>query len=342
MPDVFLPHAAPSAIRAIRARLALALGAILFVAAITYADRSGFTDSQGNEIGLLEAFYYSTVSVTTTGYGDIVPATDRARLITTLLVTPARILFLIVLVGTTVELLISRQREELRVSAWRRKLKDHTVICGFGVKGQAALSALIGQDVDPSSVVAIDTQPTAVEAAGAAGIAIVNGDASRSDTLERAQVQRAHTIIVCPHRDDAAVLITLTARQLNPGATIVASVREQENASLVKQSGANSVIISSGAAGRLLGLAARQPGTVSVLEDLLLVGRGIDLTERVIGPDQAGPRQQLDEHRPMLAVLRGGELLSFDNPETDTLRSGDRLVVAESRPKAKETAEEGA
>jgi voltage-gated potassium channel len=100
---------------------------------------------------------------------------------------------------------------------------------------------------------------------------------------------------------------------------------------LVKQSGADSVIISSGAAGRLLGLAARQPGTVSVLEDLLLVGRGIDLAERVITAEDAGPRTELVEERPMLGVLRGERLLSFDDPETDELRTGDRLVVAVNR-----------
>jgi voltage-gated potassium channel len=331
---VTLPHGAPSALRAIWVRLALALGAILFVALITYLDRGGFVDNQGQEIGLLEAAYYSTVSVTTTGYGDIVPATDRARLLTTLLVTPARILFLIVLVGTTVELLISRQREEIRIAAWRRKVKDHTIICGFGVKGKAALEALEGQGVDLAAIVAIDSDQAQVESAASAGIAGVHGDASRTETLEQAQVEKAHTIVVCPHRDDAAVLITLTARQLNPAAKIVAAVREEENLALVKQSGADEVIISSGAAGRLLGLAARQPGTVSVLEDLLLVGHGIDLAERVIQPGEEGPRSALGEMRPMLAVLRGDELLSFDNPEAETVKAGDRLVVAESRPQA--------
>jgi voltage-gated potassium channel len=329
--EVILPHRLPSPLRAIWARVALALGAILFVATITYLDRGGFTDSQGQEIGLLEAFYYSTVSVTTTGYGDIVPSTDRARLITTLLVTPARILFLIVLVGTTVELLFSKQREQFRIKAWRRKLTGQTVICGFGVKGRAALEALVGQGVDRSDVVAIDSDGDSVASASAAGIVAVHGDASRSEILEQARVADAETIIVCPHRDDAAVLMTLTARQLNPRATIVASVREAENADLVKQSGASSVIVSSGAAGRLLGLAARRPATVTVLEDLLLVGHGLDLAERLVGADEAGPRSAIDESRPMLGLMRGGKLLSFDDPETETLRAGDRLVIAESK-----------
>jgi hypothetical protein len=51
----------------------------------------------------------------------------------------------------------------------------------------------------------------------------------------------------------------LTARQLNRGAKIVAAVREEENAPLLKQSGADVVITRASAAGRLLGLSVFSP-----------------------------------------------------------------------------------
>ena len=95
-------------------------------------------------------------------------------------------------------------------------------------------------------------------------------------------------MIVATDRDDAAVLVTLTARELDPDATIVAAAREAENVHLLKQSGADSVILSSAAAGRLLGQAVHSPQTVEVLEDLLSVGSGIDLVEREVGPAEAG------------------------------------------------------
>jgi voltage-gated potassium channel len=338
MGEVLLPGRESSPGRAIWIRLGLALGAICFVAFVTYLDRDGFEDSQGQEIGLLEAFYYSTVSVTTTGYGDIVPATDSARLITTLLVTPARILFLIVLVGTTVELLLSRQREELRRSLWRRRLRDHIVICGYGVKGRAALEALTSNGDESQKVVAIDNRTESVEAAQADGLAAVHGDSTRTEVLQQAAVQRASTVIVAAHRDDTAVLTTLTVRQLNPTAKIVAAVREQENAGLLRQSGADSVIVSSGAAGRLMGIAAARPASVGVLEDLLSVGRGIDLVEREITAADVGPLRSLDEPRPVLAVVRGGRLLAFDDPESQSLRVGDHLVLVESEEGSRESA----
>jgi hypothetical protein len=52
----------------------------------------------------------------------------------------------------------------------------------------------------------------------------------------------------------------------------------------------------------------------------------------VIEPADAGPRAALDESRPMIGLLRGGKLLSFEDPATDVLETGDRLVLAERKP----------
>ncbi len=85
-------------------RLAIALGALAATALIVYFGRDGYIDNNanGDPISLADAFYYSTVSVSTTGYGDIVPVSDSARMWTTVVVTPLRLIFLITFVGTTV------------------------------------------------------------------------------------------------------------------------------------------------------------------------------------------------------------------------------------------------
>jgi voltage-gated potassium channel len=111
--------------------------------------------------------------------------------------------------------------------------------------------------------------------------------------------------------------------------TVVATAREAENAGLLRQSGASSVIVTSETAGRLLGLAAESPDTVDVLEDLLSFGEGLDLVERDVRPEEVG-------HAPgelvpaVLAVVRGGRRHPFDEPEVRSLRPGDRLVQVQS------------
>jgi voltage-gated potassium channel len=125
------------------------------------------------------------------------------------------------------------------------------------------------------------------------------------------------------------VLVTLTARQIAPNVMVVATAREAENADLLRQSGAASVIVTSETAGRLLGLAADSPETVDVVEDLLSFGNGLDLVARTTRADEVG-------HAPgdlvpaVLAVLRDGRRYAFDDPAVRALRAGDRVVQVQS------------
>ncbi|WP_243859593.1 potassium channel family protein [Amycolatopsis arida] len=334
-----MPETAVSPLRAIVKRIIGALLALTATVLIVYVDRDSYTDSAGDGLSLLDCFYYATVSLSTTGYGDISPVTQSARLINVLVITPLRVLFLIVLVGTTLEVLTERSRQAFRIQKWRSKVRDHVVVIGFGTKGRAAVKTLLGDDgVEPNRIVVVDPDQTALDSAGALGLVTVHGSATRSDVLRVAGVQRARAVVVAPNRDDSAVLITLTARELAPKAHIVVSVREAENVHLLKQSGANQVVISSETAGRLLGIATSTPRIVDMVEDLLTPESGLAIAERQVEPGEAGgsPRHLSDI---VLGLVRDGVLYRVDAPEADAIEPGDRLLyirkvtpAAESRP----------
>ncbi|MEY3019851.1 MAG: hypothetical protein RLZZ272_835 [Actinomycetota bacterium] len=304
-------------------RVGLALALLLLVAATVYLGRDGYRDADGDGISVLDALYYASVSVTTTGYGDITPVTPGARLATTVIVTPARIGFLLLVVGTTVELLTERWRSGLRRERWRRRVKDHHVICGYGVKGRAAVRALLDDGVAAADIVVVEASSGPLEEASRAGLTVVRGDSSRTATLNEARIALARTVIIATDRDDNAVLTTLTARELAPGARIIASVREEENRHLLEQSGADSVITSSETAGRLLGVTALHPQTAKVVEDLLDTAHGLRLVEREIGPEGPGPDTAGEVP---VAVVRAGRLLRIDAVGCLPLRQGDLLV----------------
>nr|WP_237525685.1 potassium channel family protein [Streptomyces sp. SID4985] len=310
----------------------MALLVLVATAFVVYADRAGYNDNSDGPVDLLDAFYYATVTLSTTGYGDITPVSDSARLTNILVITPLRVLFLIILVGTTLEVLTERTREEWRLNRWRSTLRDHTVVIGFGTKGRSAIQTVCATGLKSEQVVVVDPSSKAIDAATAEGYAGVVGDATRSDVLRRAEVHKARQIIIAPQRDDTSVLVTLTARQLNRGAKIVAAVREEENAPLLKQSGADAVITSSAAAGRLLGLSVLSPAAGMVMEDLIQQGSGMDIVERPVVRAEAGktPREAEDL---VVSVLRGHRVLGYDDPAVGTLQLTDRLItIARATP----------
>ena len=321
-----MPEPSISPMRSILRRVVYALVALVATVLIVYAGRGGYRDGNGDGLSLLDSFYYATVSLSTTGYGDITPVSDTARLINVLVITPLRVLFLIVLVGTTLEVLTERSRQAFRIQKWRSKVRDHVVVVGFGTKGRSAVKTLLGdENVEPNRIVVVDTDQQALDAAAARGLVTVHGSATRSDVLRVAGVQRARAVVVATNRDDSAVLATLTARELAPKAHIVASVREAENVHLLKQSGANQVVVSSETAGRLLGMATSTPVVVDMVEDLLTPESGLAIAERPVEPSEEGgsPRHLSDI---VLGVVRGGVLHRVDSAQVDAIEPGDRLL----------------
>ncbi|WP_326547597.1 potassium channel family protein [Mycolicibacterium sp. ND9-15] len=306
--------------RVIYATLAL-FAAVLIV----YFDRDGYRDVQDNQLSFLDCFYYATVSLSTTGYGDITPFSPEARLVNVLVITPLRVAFLIVLIGTTVETLTSQSRAALKIQRWRSRVRNHTVVIGYGTKGRTAVAAMVGDEVAPADIVVVDMNSTSLERARGAGLVTVHGDATKADILRLASAQHAKSIIVATDDDASAVLVTLTARELAPNAKIIAAARESDNQHLLKQSGADSTVVSSETAGRLLGIATQTPSVVQIMEDLLTPDAGFAIAEREVTPKEVGgsPRHL---HDIVLGVVRDGALLRVDSPEVDTVEAGDRLL----------------
>ncbi|WP_307676084.1 TrkA family potassium uptake protein [Streptomyces sp. V4I2] len=312
--------------RQVARRVFMALSLLVATSLIVYADHDGYNDNSDGSIDLLDALYYATVTLSTTGYGDITPVSDAARLTNILVITPMRVLFLIILVGTTLEVLTERTREEWRLNRWRSTLRDHTVVIGFGTKGRSAIQTVCATGLKKEQVVVVDPSSKVIDAATADGYAGIIGDATRSDVLMRAEVHRARKIIIATQRDDTAVLVTLTARQLNKGAKIVAAVREEENAPLLKQSGADAVITSASAAGRLLGLSVLSPAAGMVMEDLIQQGSGLDIIERPVIKAEVGKRPKETDDL-VVSVVRGHRVLGYDDAAVGTLQLTDRLIT---------------
>jgi len=308
-------------------RLGLALLLIALVVMIHWIDREGLVDNLDGEVSFLDVVYFTMISITTTGFGDIAPISDRARLIEAVIVTPIRFAVFFIFVGTAYNFLIQRSWEKWRMARIQEKLSNHIVVLGFGVSGSEAVAELIERGTDPSSIVVIDPSEERLAKAESLGCNVLAGDATRDITLEAVQIGRAQSVLVSAGRDDTSILIVLTVRHLAPKVPISVVVRADDNEFLARQAGANNVINPVRFTGLLLAGSASGAHIADYLADLASVSGRVQLVEREALPEEIGkPITELATGGRGLRVYRQGRVIGFWEPECQKLERGDIIV----------------
>ena len=328
-PRVVFPRRRLSARESLSVRIVIALACVVITTLLVWIERDGYRDTADGSVSAIDSMYYATVTLSTTGYGDITPESDAARLANVVIITPLRFLFLIVLVGTTIEVLTQAARQRSRVERWRKSMKQHTVVVGFGVKGQAALRSLLAHGVDPHDLVVIADDRYAVAEATRRGVVGVVGDAREQSVLRDAGIPSAARVVIAADQDDTAIMVTLRVRAMAPTATIVAAAREASAADLLRQSGADRVITHAESAGNLMGLSLLSGNVGEMVEDLMDTGRGLEVVERPITRSELGlaPADVQAEGELVLAVVRDGQVHRFDAGGIRVFQQGDNVVV---------------
>lgn len=330
---LFTAQAMSTGARLLR-RLAFAFAVFAAVLAVLWLDRGGLRDNQDQQVSFIDLIYFTFVTITTVGYGDIVPVTDRARLIDAIFVTPARLLFIMLFVGTAYELVIARWVESFRMAKLQANLRDHIVICGFGAAGQMAARELLARGTPPAHIVIVDAADGPLEDAADLGLTGLRGDAARSDVLTDAAVQRARGIIVCAGADARNALISLAVRRLSRARLVVAA-EGLDTKPIMEQSGADAVVSAPTLGGYVLADALENPRVADLLVDILSASgeaewREIDVDEAHVGK----PPQHLRDCV-VIAVRRGAALLWPWQPGAAQLVAGDRLVVVQATQHAR-------
>ena len=222
------------------------------VLALHWFGREGLKDNLDNHISFIDVLYFTTVTVTTVGYGDIVPVSPEARLFEAIFVTPIRLFVWLIFLGTAYSLFIRNIVYRWRMARIQADLHNHIVVTGFGTSGQEAVHELLARGTDPRTIVIVDPSEKALEQAEALGCNVMCGDSTRDRTLKDVAIERACNLIVSAGRDDTSILITLTARHLAPKLPISIVVRNEDNELPARQAGATTVINPVSFAGLLL------------------------------------------------------------------------------------------
>ena len=276
------------------ARASFAWRIVLLVALVAIAilghviDRDGLRDNADGQVSILDIIYFTVITVTTVGYGDITPVSDGARMFDTFVVTPIRIFVWLIFLGTAYDFVLRHSWERWRMGRMQKALNGHNIVCGYGTTGAEAVAELMREGIAPEDIVVIDLNGERLEKAEAMGMGTVMGDATQNAVLESAAVARANAVIICPSRDDSAVLISLTAKRLAPAATRVVAIRSTENEILALDAGADVIVNPVSFAGRMLAGALRGPHVTEYLDDLITAQGRIKLRERGVELHEIG------------------------------------------------------
>ena len=307
-------------------RVVLVLGLLAFVVILHWLERDGLRDSLDGHVSFVDVIYFTMISITTTGYGDIVPVSGHTRLFDALVVTPIRIFFVLIFVGTAYTFVLRRSWDKWRMERLQRTLCNHVVVAGSGTSGSETVDELIARGCRPERIVVIDIDPEALERPKSLGCLVLEADATRDKTLQEVRIAEASAMIVTGGRDDTSILITLTARHLAPNIPISIAVKNEDNELLARQAGATTVINPVSFAGLLLASSTQGSHIADYLADLASSSGRVQLCERRVREEEHG--------KPLSAIVRGlgvriyrdGRPYGFWEPEAGELMPGDVVV----------------
>src|SRR3712207_5856209 len=266
------------------------------------------------------------ISITTTGYGDVVPVANHTRLFDALVVTPIRIFFVLIFIGTAYTFVLRRTWERWRMERIQRNLCNHIIVAGFGTSGSETVDELIARGHPASEIVVIDADEEALERAESLGCPVVQADATRDRTLQAVRIEQAKALVVSAGRDDTSILITLTARHLAPKLTISVAVRNEDNELLARQAGATTVINPVSFAGLLLAGSTDGAHIADYIADLASSSGRVQLAERAVEADECGKPLSAIAKGLGVRVYRDGKPHGFWEPEARALMPGDCIV----------------
>jgi len=285
----------------------------------------------------LQAFYRAVVTTSLTGL-DTVPANDRSRVLSILLVLAGLTIFAyvatILVEGIARGVFTGALAEQRRVRAIKR-LHDHYVICGYGRVGRSVAAEF--REAGARYVV-LDFNPDAIAAARAHGVLYIEGNGTHDEDLEAAGLARARGLVASSDSDVDNLYITLSARTARPDLLIVARASQEDVAEKLRRAGANRVVQPYSTAGKEMATLVLQPQVAAFLDAASATG-GSDLRfeEIEVTPtcDQAGKtiREIRVRHETgaVIIALRKHDGTFDTTPSPDVrLEAGDVMIAVGS------------
>ncbi len=319
-----------SPMKIIAVRLLLVM-IIIFVVALVFwlFESENIHDDAGGEFSFIDSLYFTIVTITTLGYGDIVPISEEARMFDAIIITPIRIIVWVLFIGTAYQIVIQNYWERFTMDRKLKNLQGHVIVAGYGTTGAATVEELLSKGYNEENLIIIDSKEENLHSVGETGALGILGDPTKEDTLLRAGITGAKVLIIATHQDDTNVLITLTAKDLNPKIKVISRVSQEENIKQLKRAGANVIISPSLTSGHLMAMAVETSQSVELIEELLTSSRGANIIQRNVRDDEVHKKVKDFKKSIVLGIIRNGKMLGPTELDGVALKMDDKIILIE-------------
>ncbi|MFB6082551.1 MAG: NAD-binding protein [Halanaeroarchaeum sp.] len=254
------------------AALVAVLGTQLYGTVGAFALREQFSGIES----VTDAIYFTLITASTVGYGDVTPQTELARWFGMTVVVTGTASFaaaLGALLGPAIERRLARTLG--RMSETRYDLLEDQVI----VLGHGDLTEPILEELGDETIVIVTREGETASMLRERGFDVLTGDPSDDEMLHRVAIENAKAVVAATNDDAEDALSILSAHQLAPSVQIVAAATHRENVAKLKRAGANTVISPQVIGAHLLVQSVRgEAGIEAVADRIIDSDRPADVT----------------------------------------------------------------
>jgi len=241
-----------------------------------------------SDIGVTDAIYLTLIVITTLGLGEpviLLETSTKVWLVIVLLAGMGAAIYTVTaMMEYGLEIVIeSDYRRRRRMERDVQRVENHVIVCGYGRVGSTAAAALQRQGIP---VVVVESDPVAMDGAISDGLLVVHGDATRDESLVEARVHEARSLIACVESSSDNLVITLSAKALNPAVPVYARAVDSETEKKLTLAGADAVVTPELVGGERIAALATQPGLAEFV-DLIVSNTASEVRIRrfVVEPD---------------------------------------------------------
>ena len=293
---------------------------------------------------LFDAIWYTIVTITTVGYGDITPASVSGRISAMLLLIVGVAIFGI-LSGKFASFLLDRQQKKGRGLLIMGKMKNHFLICGWKPGFEKILEGILAANPEiPAERIVIVNNADRMEIETVQAnekfkaINFLYGDFTDEEILMKAQIKNAERVLILAdsskqysslETDSRTVLGVITIKNLNPKIYCVAEIIDSKFEKHLSLARCDEIILTSDYEQNLLVQASSGKGMSHILRELVSEEDSSviilqDIPADFVGKDYGTYRKSLKTRDILIGIL--------ENTGNFYVRRNEALAEAQKNP----------